>query len=123
MAGFDLVVQSASDTPEGRGRMVHALKTAQELQASGADVGLYFHGIGVTWLAAFATRTDQFTENYGPLFDGVLRTIAGACDFCAAVRFDVAEAAESLGVALLGGTGEHHTVAQLLSQGRQVVTF
>ncbi len=51
--------------------------------------------MGVTWLAAFTVRYDQFTRNYSSLFDSVRSNIAGACDFCARTRFGAAEAAEN----------------------------
>ncbi len=123
MSKHALVVMAASDTPEGRGRMNHALRATKSLADSGEEVALYFHGIGVTWMDAFAKREDRFTQNYGPLFDEVKARIGGACDFCAATRFEVDAAAAGLGVALLGGSGEHHSVADLIGDGWTVVTF
>ena len=91
---------------------------------AGGDAGRgWFHGVGVIWLAAFNAQYDQFTRNYAALFDDVRGSIAGACDFYARTRFGAAEAAERLGVPIVGGGGRHHTVAALAADGYQVLTF
>jgi hypothetical protein len=41
----------------------------------------------------------------------------------ASARFGAAEAAEQLGVPIVGGSGRHHTVAALVADGYQVITF
>jgi hypothetical protein len=125
MAKYAVVVMSehSEGNPGGQGRMVHALGAVREFKAAGDEVTLWFHGIGVTWLAAFDARYDQFTRNYGPLFDEVRDVIGGACDFCVRRRFGVAESAERLGVPVVGAEGEHHTVAALVREGWQVVSF
>jgi hypothetical protein len=123
MTKHAIVVMGASDTPEGRGRMNHALRAAKSLADREAEVGLFFHGIGVTWMDAFDRRDDRFTQNYGELFDEVKDKIGGACDFCAATRFQVDGAAANLGVSLLGGSGEHHDIGELVADGWTVVTF
>jgi len=125
MAKHALVVMSESGeaNPAGQARMLHALKAAKELKDAGQDVTLWFHGIGVIWLAAFAARDDPFTRNYGPLFDELRDNLGGACEFCAAKRFGSAAGAETLGVRVAGGPDEHHTVAPLLMEGFQVVVF
>lgn len=125
MARYALVVMAEHGEahPGGQGRMLHAMKAARELNAAGEDVSLWFHGIGVTWLTAFQEREEKFTGVYGPLFDEVRELIGGACDFCASKRFAAAESAGRLGVPLVGGDGEHHTVAALVRDGWQVITF
>jgi hypothetical protein len=47
----------------------------------------------------------------------------GACDFCAAKRFDVAADANALGIALLGGEGHHFSLGTLIDEGYQVITY
>jgi hypothetical protein len=49
--------------------------------------------------------------------------MAGACHFCAATRFGAGEAAERLGIPLLGTPGDHHTVAALVAEGYQPLIF
>jgi len=76
---YALVVMSESgdEHPGGQGRMLHALQAAAEFRSAGVEVCLWFHGIGVEWLAAFEGRSDRYTEVYGPLFDS-LRDVVGA---------------------------------------------
>jgi hypothetical protein len=126
MSKYAVVVMSehGEGNPGGQGRMVHALSTVKELIDSGEEVSLWFHGIGVGWLSALDARYDAFTRHYGPsLFDEVRSVIGGACDFCCSKRFGAAESAERLGVALVGEGGNHHTVANLVRDGWQVLTF
>jgi predicted peroxiredoxin len=115
--------ENGEEHPGGQGRMVHALKTAKEFKAAGVPVKMFFHGIGVQWLTMFDTKPDKFTQNYGPLFDEVRDTIGGACHFCAATRFGAGEAAERLGVPLLGKPGDHHTIASVVADGYQPIVF
>jgi len=123
MTGYAVVVLAPEETPEGRGRILHAFTTARDLAAGGADVEVYFDGIGVTCLTAFAARDNPFTQNYGDLFDEIHPLIAGACDFCARRRFDAGSAADALGTGFLGGTDQHHSLAPLLLDGVSVLTF
>jgi hypothetical protein len=125
MAKYAIVVMSehSEGNPGGQARLLHALSAAKDFADAGEEVGIWFHGVGVTWLAAFNTRYDQFTRNYASLFDAVRGSIAGACDFCARTRFGAAEAAERLGVPIVGGDGRHHTVAALAADGYQVLIF
>ena len=118
-----IVILAPEETPEGRGRILHALHTARALAAHDETVQVFFGGIGVTCLPAFLSRDNPFTRNYGDLFDQILPLVAGACDFCSQSRFDSATAAADLGVELVGGQGQHHDLAELLAAGWQVVTF
>lgn len=118
-----LVVMAPEETPEGRGRILHALHTAQDLAAAQQTVQVFFEGIGVTCLTAFEKSDNAFTQNYADLFSEVLPMVAGACDFCARRRFDAADAAGKLGVELLGGTDRHHSLATLLIDSWVVTTF
>jgi DNA-binding transcriptional LysR family regulator len=123
MNDYAVVVLADSDTPGGRGRMVHALKTAQALREGGADVGIHFHGVGVTWLEVFDVREHPFAQHYGPAFDKVQDLMVGACNFCTNGRFDMSEHAKSLGVPIEGPEGEHHTIAELVLSGTQILSF
>jgi hypothetical protein len=125
MAKYAIIVMSehSEGNPGGQARLLHALSAAKDFADAGEEVGIWFHGVGVTWLAAFNAQYDQFSRNYASLFDDVRGSIAGACDFCARTRFGAAEAAERLGVPIVGGDGRHHTVAALAADGYQVLTF
>ena len=123
MNRYAIVVLAPEETPEGRGRILHAFTTARDLAASGSDVAIYFDGIGVTCLTAFHERSNQFTRHYGELFDEIRPLIAGACDFCARKRFDAAGASVALGVDFVGGADQHHSLAPLLLEDVTVSTF
>ncbi len=125
MAKFAIVVMSEAgdEHPGGQGRMLHALTAAEDFKKAGVEAAIFFHGIGVLWLPAFEARTDRFCQHYGPVFDSVRDIVAGACTFCASERFGAADAAERMGVPLLGETGAHHTVAALAAQGYQPIVF
>ena len=118
-----VVVLAPEDTPEGRGRILHAFHTAQELAALGHETNVFFAGVGVTCLTAFEARDNQFTRHYGELFDEIHPLIAGACDFCARKRFDAAGASVAHGVDFVGGAGQHHSLAPLLLEDVTVSTF
>ena len=123
MQKIAIVVMSASDTPEGRGRMVHALYNANAFKDAGDEVKIIFDGIGVTWLGEFAKRDHPFTKNYGPKFDAVKDKILGACNFCSNVRFEVGDTVKELGIDFLGEDGSHHSLRDLIADGFQIITF
>ena len=118
-----IVILAPEETPEGRGRILHALTTARDLASANADVEIYFDGIGVTCLTAFHVRDNQFTQNYSGLFESIRPLIRGTCDFCTRRRFDAAEAAAALDVAIVGGEDQHHSLASLILNGCQIHTF
>ena len=45
--------EHSEGNPGGQGRLLHALSSAQDLRDAGEEVSIWFHGVGVTWLAAF----------------------------------------------------------------------
>jgi hypothetical protein len=124
MAQHLIVVMSppGEANPGDQGRMVHAMTLARDLRAAGQQVGVYFHGVGVRWLAGMANRNDPFTRHYGSLFDQIA-DLSVACQFCATNRFGAAESAGQLGVGLVGGLTDHHSLAAELTSGAQVHTF
>lgn len=108
MTKVALVIMTDSDMAEGRGRMIHALYTANECKNAGDDLKIIFDGIGVKWLDAFAKRDHPFTQNYGALFDALKDEIHGACNFCSQVRFEVGDSVQDQGYSFLGEDGNHH---------------
>ena len=115
-----LVMMADSDHAEGRGRMTTLLTLANDL---GEQSDIYFHGAGVNWLAAFDAREHPFTQAYGERFDGVRDRMVGACNFCATVRFEVADSAERLGIPIVGDAGQHHSLGEVVRSGAQLITF
>lgn len=118
-----VMCESGEDHPGGQARVLHALRAAKEFKAANVPVKLFFHGIGVQWLTLFEAKSDEFTQHYRPLFDDVRDTMAGACYFCSTDRFEAGEAAERLGIPLVGDPGDHHTIAALIAEGYQTIVF
>lgn len=117
---YAIILMAPEETPDGRGRLLHAFTTARDLAAAGANVEFYFDGIGVECLTAFHTRDNPFSEHYVKLFDQV-RPFAKACGVCAK-HFNADMAANSLGIEMLSHE-EHRSAAQLILDGYQVITF
>ena len=118
-----IVVLSASDTPEGRGRIVHAMTDARALIEQESDVKILFEGIGVTWLTAFNQNNHPFTEHYMSLFNTVKSHIEGACDFCSKTHFEASEDEVALGLSHIGAEGQHYRLVNLISDGYQIITY
>jgi hypothetical protein len=123
MAKIAIVMMSADDYAEGRGRMAHVITNAAAAEKAGHTVRILFEGQGVAWLKAWDTREHKFTQHYGPRFDEVKHLIAGTCSFCTLKRFDVAAHAESLAVPILGEEGGHHDLVGLIDEGFQILTY
>lgn len=125
MTTYAIVVMSASgeDHPGGQGRMLHAMYAAKELRDAGQEVSVWFHGIGVSWLTAFDEQQDKYTQVYRSLFDEIRDLIGGTCEFCTVKRFGAGPAAANLGIPVVRGGGDHHTIATLIAEGHQVLMF
>lgn len=117
-----IIVLTDSDSPEGRGRLVHAMTAAKELFEAGHEVKILFEGAGVNWFAVFH-KNEYFMQRYGPTFEGIKSLIFGACNFCAIERFGVGEAVSALGIDLLGDDGQHFSVGNLVTEGFQIITY
>ncbi len=124
MAKYILIVRDI-EPPQGRGKLAHTLTNALALNDAGHQVKVLFEGQGVEWLKLFEDREDGFTNGYGARFDqaGEAGLLAGACSFCASVRFKTADSAARLGVPLYGNEGEHGSLVPFLEDGWQVLSF
>lgn len=118
-----LVMMTDPGNPEANGRMVHLLTSAAQLRDAGQDVAIYLHGASVNWATAFVEQADPFTQHYAEKFEDVKPLIAGACNFCANQRFGQGDALAELGIRILGPEGDHHTLADVILSGDQLVTL
>ena len=119
-----LIVMSDSETPADNGRMITALKMANNLVNKGAEVELHFDGKGVTWVPGFAERDENSAKSithYGHYFDSVCDRIR-VCNMCAK-RFDVREKIASFDIPVLGEGHEHADYSEDVLAGASVVTF
>lgn len=118
MAKAAAVVFADTGSPEGLGRVVNALTTAQEFKEAGDGVVVVFDGAGTKWIAELA-REDH---KYNQLFEGVRDVLAGACSYCANA-YGVKEAVEDAGVQLLEDYKGHPSLRNLVVEGYEIVTF
>lgn len=123
MAKYLISIISASDTPEGRGKMTHALHTGRDIIANGGEIKFVYQGLGVTWLQEFNKREHPFTQHYWGIFEEMREHIMGACNFCTNGRFKVGDDVKAMDVAIVGEDGEHFAVGDMLAQGYQLLTF
>ncbi len=123
MADYAIVIMSNADTPEGRGKMAHAMKLARGLNEAGESVEVHFAGIGVQWLTAFAEQSHPFTTNYNESFEAIRPLIKSTCDFCTRVRFKAQAGADALGIELVGGERKHNLLVDVATSGAKVITF
>lgn len=123
MAKYAILMLSADDYPEGRGRMAHAMVTAEGLLSKGHDVKILFQGQGVQWLRTWQQMEHPFAKNYRERFERIRPHIAGACAFCTDGRFKVGEEVRALDVSIRGADGGHDDMGDLIEEGYQLVTF
>lgn len=112
------IVFADTGSPEGLGRVMNALTTAQEFKEAGDDVLVVFDGAGTKWIAELSRETHKYHQ----LFEDVRDVVAGACSYCAKA-FGVNEAVEGAGVELLEDYKGHPSLRTLVSDGYAVVTF
>lgn len=117
---YAIVLMAPEETPDGRGRLLHAFTTCRDLAEAGADVEFYFDGIGVECLTAFRAGENPFSEHYVKLFNQVL-PFSKACGVCCK-HFRADNAAEALGVEMVS-LDEHRSLAPLILDGYRVITF
>ncbi len=117
---YAVVLMAREETPDGRGRLLHAYTTAIDLAKAGAVVEFYFDGIGVENIGAFHAKDNPFSKHYVYLFEQVL-PFAKACGVCTK-HFKVDDAANELGIELVSHEN-HRSTAQLMLDGYNVVTF
>jgi hypothetical protein len=113
-----LVVLAGTELRDGVGRVVNALITAKELQASGDEAVVVFDGAGTQWIGTLADEAHR----YHALFEQARPAVRGACDYCAQA-YGVREQVEAAGIPLLDEYERHPSLRSLLADGYNVVTF
>lgn len=110
-------------TEEGLGRVFNALAAAYDFKAKAHDVEIYFLGAGTRWAGVLSQPDHPAYE----LYQSVADTVAGVSCGCADV-FGAREEAERNGFDLITdspvpGTSGLPSVAKLIADGFQVITF
>lgn len=105
------------------GRVFNGLATAYDFKNRGDDVTVLFQGAGARWIGELA-KEDHPVHG---LFEAVRDVVAGVSSGCAAV-FGGGEEAQAEGFDLVDGNAVPGTaglpsLAQLISEGRTILTF
>lgn len=112
-----------SGSEESLGRVFNALVTAYDAKQRGHDVTVLFQGTGTRW-SGLITAPDHPVNG---LYEAVKDKVAGVSSGCADV-FGARETARDHGFKLLSecavpGTSGLPSIARLLADGYNVVTF
>ena len=82
------------------------------------EVTVIFDGAGIKWVGELSDPEHKYHGH----FESVKDEIEGACAYCA-TAFGVKEEVKESGVELMGEFEGHPSLAKLVSQGYQVITF
>ncbi len=118
MAKAAIVLLADTETKEGLGRMSNALTSVREFKKESQEVTLIFDGAGTKWIGELSNADHKYNGH----FESVKGDIQGACAYCARA-FGVKDEVQESGVELLGDFEGHPSLAKLVTQGYQVITF
>ncbi len=118
MAKAAIVILADTETKEALGRMSNALTSAKEFKEEAHDVTVIFDGAGTKWIGVLSDPAHKYNGH----FESVKGDIEGACAYCARA-FGVKDKVQESGVELLGEFEGHPSLAKLVTQGYQVITF
>jgi len=106
--------------PEMPCKLRHGLLFARDTVDRGGEATLILEGNAPQWLAGLLDEGHKLRR----LFDQAQAAglIGGVCKGCA-LQFEAVEAAESLGLALLGDAYGHVSLALLAEQGFEIVVL
>ena len=113
-----IVLLADTETKEGLGRMSNALTFVREFKEEGQEVTLIFDGAGTKWIGELSDPDHKYNRH----FESVKDDIEGACAYCART-FGVKDEGQESGVELLEEFEGHPSLAKLVTQGYQVITF
>jgi hypothetical protein len=113
-----IVILADTESNEGLGRMVNALTVAKEFKEEDHDVTVIFDGAGTKWVGELSDPEHKYNKH----FESVKDEVEGACAYCARA-FGVKEEVQESGVELMGEFEGHPSLANLVSEGYQVITF
>src|SRR5829696_334830 len=113
-----IVVLADTESMEGLGRVANALTAAKDFQEEGHEVTFIFDGAGTKWIGELSDPDHKYNGH----FESVKDEIEGACAYCARA-FGVKEEVQKSGVDLMGEFEGHPSLAKLVSEGYEVITF
>ena len=113
-----IVILADTESKEGLGRVANALTAAKEFKEEGHEVTIIFDGVESRWVGELSDPDHRYNKH----FESVKDKVEGACAYCARA-FGVKEEVQESGVALMGEFEGHPSLAKLVSEGYQVITF
>jgi hypothetical protein len=118
MAKVAAVILAGTDAASDLGRVVNGLEVAKEAQEKEGDARVVFDGAGTQWVG----KLSDAAHDYRDLFSSVRPSVQGACAYCSEA-YGVKESVEANDVELLGAFDGHPSIAGLIDEGYQVLTF
>jgi hypothetical protein len=113
-----IVILADTESKEGLGRVANALTAAKEFKEEDQEVTIVFDGAGTKWIGKLSDPDHKYNGH----FENVRDDVQGACAYCARA-FGVKDEVRENGVQLLGEFEGHPSLAKLVTQGYQVITF
>jgi len=98
--------------------MSNALSTVRKFKEEGQKVTLIFDEAGTKWIGELTDPDHKYSGH----FESVKDEVEGACAYCARA-FGVKDEVQESGVELLGEFEGHPSLATLVTEGYQVITF
>jgi hypothetical protein len=113
-----IVTLADTESKEGLGRMISALTIAKEFKEEGNEVSVVFDGAGAGWVGELSDPEHKYIKH----FESVKDDVEGACAYCARA-FGVEQEVQQSDVELMREFEGHPSLAKLVSEGYQVITF
>jgi len=118
-----VVLADPAGGDDAAGRVFNALAVTGDLRRTGEDVSVIFQGAGTRWAALLADPEHPFHE----LFVSVRPAVVGVSEACSAF-FGARDGAVRAGFDLVrgnpvDGVGELPSLAHLIADGYQILTF
>ena len=113
-----IVTLADTETKEGLGRVANALTSAKEFKEEDHEVTVIFDGAGTRWVGELSDPEHKYNKQ----FESVKDEVEGACAYCAKA-FGVKEDVQVSGRRAHGEFKRHPSLAKLVSEGYQVITF
>jgi hypothetical protein len=119
MAKAAIVILPDTESKEGLGRVANALTAVKEFKEEDHEVSVVFDGAGTKWVGELSDPEHKYNGH----FESVKDEVEGACAYCARAFGVKEEEVQESGVELMGEFEGHPSLAKLVSQGYQVITF
>lgn len=121
MSKVAIILLAEPGTHDAMGRALHSLLYAQELHEKGHDVKLIFDGGGTKWIEEF-TKPDHLLASFYKSVKGA-GSISGVCEYCLPAFGGDKALVEKEGLKLISDYKGHPSIANMISDGYQIITL